>query len=61
MAKQERDFNQQKQQSKPPPVDEVAKQQQKAQEQEVAGRHKNDGQDDHKGNRRQPGTHRGND
>jgi hypothetical protein len=27
----------------------------------VAGRHKNDGQDDHKGNRRQPGTHRGND
>jgi hypothetical protein len=57
MAKQ----NQQLQQAKPPRVDEVAKQKQKAEEKEVAGRHKNDGQDDHKGNKRQPGTHRGKD
>ena len=59
MAKQRKDFNQQLQQSKPPRVDEVAMQKQKAEEQEVAGRHKNDGQDDHKGNKRQPGTHGG--
>lgn len=59
MTKQGKDFNQQ-QQSKPSRVDEVAKQKQKAEEQEVAGRHKNDGQNDHKGNKRQPGTHRGN-
>jgi hypothetical protein len=52
MTKQNKDFNQQSQQSKPPLVDEVAKQRQKAEEQEVAGRHKNDGQDDHKGNKR---------
>ena len=58
MAKHEKDFNQQKQTSKPPPVDEVAEQKQKAHEQEVAGRHKNDGQNDHQGNRRQPGTHK---
>lgn len=61
MTKQDKDFNQQKQVSTPSRVDEVAKQKQKAEEQEVAGRHKNDGQDDHRGNRRQPGTHRGND
>lgn len=60
MAKQDKDRKPQAQQSKPPPVDEVAQQKQKAQEQEVAGRHKNDGQNDHQGNRRQPGTHRGN-
>ena len=58
MAKHEKDFNQQKQNSKPPPVDEVAEQKRKSQEQEVAGRHKNDGQNDHQGNRRQPGTHK---
>jgi hypothetical protein len=51
MKKQNKDFNQQSQQSKPPLVDEVAKQRQKAEEQEVAGRHKNDGQNDHKGNK----------
>jgi hypothetical protein len=60
MAKQNKEFNQQQQRSKPPLVDEVAKQKQKAEEQEVAGRHKNDGQNDHKGNARQPGTPRGN-
>ena len=58
MAKQNKDLNPQLQQSKPPQVDEVAKQKQKAEEQEVAGRHKNDGQNDHKGNRRQPGSDR---
>ncbi|HWH47768.1 MAG TPA: hypothetical protein VN664_08210 [Burkholderiales bacterium] len=62
MGKQNKDFNQQQQQqsSRPPKVDEDARQKQKAHEQEVAGRHKNEGQNDHKGNRRQPGTHRGN-
>jgi hypothetical protein len=51
MTKQNKDFNKQPQRSKPPLVDEVAKLRQKAEEQEVAGRHKNDGQDDHKGNK----------
>jgi hypothetical protein len=32
-------------------LEEVKKQKQKAEEQEVAGRHKNDGQKDHKGAR----------
>ena len=56
MAKQGKDFNPQLQKSKPPAMGETAKQKQKAEEQEVAGRHKNDGQNDHKGNRRQPGS-----
>jgi len=38
-------------QTHPSPLDEVNKQKQKAEEQEVAGRHKNDGQKDHKGAR----------
>ena len=59
MAKREKEFKPQDQSSKPPAVDEVAEQKRKAQEQEVAGRHKNDGQNDHKGNRRQPGSHPG--
>jgi len=59
MAKREKAFNPQDQASKPPAVDEVAEQKRKAQEQEVAGRHKNDGQNDHQGNRRQPGSDRG--
>ena len=42
--------------SKPPLVDELAQERQKAEEKEVAGRHKNDGQNDHQGNRRQAGT-----
>jgi hypothetical protein len=33
------------------PVEDVKKEKQKAEEQEVAGRHKNDGQKDHKGAR----------
>jgi hypothetical protein len=52
MKKQNKDFNQQPPRPKPPLVDEVAQLRQKAEEQEVAGRHKNDGQDDHKGNTR---------
>ena len=59
MAKHEKEFKPQDQASKPPKVDEAAEQKRKAQEQEVAGRHDNDGQNDHQGNRRQPGTHRG--
>jgi hypothetical protein len=51
MAKQNKDLNPQLQQAKPPRVDEVAMQKQKAEQQEVVGRHKNDGQNDHKGNR----------
>ncbi|MDQ3028163.1 MAG: hypothetical protein M3R58_16895 [Pseudomonadota bacterium] len=60
MPKREKEFNPQQQDSKPPAVDEVAEQKRKSQEQEVAGRHKNDGQNDHQGNRRQPGSHKGN-
>ena len=61
MAKREKEFKPQDQASKPPATDPVAEQKGKAQQQEVAGRHKNDGQNDHQGNRRQPGSHRGND
>lgn len=53
MAKHDKAFNPQDQASKPPVKDEVAEQKRKAEEAEVAGRHKNDGQDDHKGNRNQ--------
>jgi hypothetical protein len=53
MAKPGKDFNPQQQDSKPPRVDEVAEQKQKAEEKEVAGRHKNDGRNDHQGNPRQ--------
>ncbi len=44
------------QQRKGPPVprvDEVAKQKQKAEQEEIAGRHKNDGKNDHQGNKHQ--------
>jgi hypothetical protein len=51
MTKKQKDFNPQQQTSKPPPVDELAQEKQKAEEREVAGRHKNDGQLDHKGSR----------
>ena len=59
MTKRGKGIKQQDEASKPPAVDDVAEQKRKAQEQEVAGRHKNDGQNDHQGNRRQPGSHRG--
>ena len=42
-------------------VDALAQERQNAEEKEIAGRHKNDGQNEHKGNLRQPGTHGGND
>ena len=58
MAKHEKDIRQQNEASKPPAKDEVAEQKGKAQQAEVAGRHKNDGQNDHQGNRRQPGSHK---
>ena len=38
-------------QNRPSDAEEANKQKQKAEEQEVAGRHKNDGQKDHKGAR----------
>jgi hypothetical protein len=56
MTKNSKEFNPQQQNSTPSAVDEVAQHKQQAQEHEVAGRHKQDGQDDHKGNRRQAGT-----
>jgi hypothetical protein len=59
MTNRDQEFNPQLQQSKPPKVDQAAEQKQKAEQQEVAGRHKNDGKNDHKGNKRQPGTHQG--
>lgn len=37
--------------ARPPWVDEAAKQRQKAQEREVAGRHKQDGQNDQQGHK----------
>jgi hypothetical protein len=52
MAKHEKEFNPQDQASRPPATDEVSEQRRKAEEQEVAGRHKNDGKNDHQGNPR---------
>ena len=53
MKPQDKDPNPSNRTSKPPREDEIAKhkQRQKAEEQEVAGRHRNDGQKDHKGRR----------
>ena len=51
MTQQTKDQHQKPGQTPPPPLEEVKKQKQKAEEQEVAGRHKNDGQKDHKGAR----------
>jgi hypothetical protein len=53
MAQQDKDPNHTNKKTKPPQADEIAnqKQRQKAEEQEVAGRHKNDGQKGHKGRR----------
>ena len=55
-----KEFNPQQQHTPPPLVDEVAALKQKAEEKEVAGRHKNDGKNDHHGHHRQPGAERGN-
>jgi len=58
MTKHQKEFNPQDQASKPPATDEVAEQKRKAEEHEVAGRHKNDGKNDHQGTRRQSGSDR---
>ena len=42
--------------SAPPRNDDVGQQKQMAQQEEIAGRHKQDGQNDHQGNQRQPGA-----
>ena len=55
MSKHDKRIDPQHQKPTPPLVDEVAQLKQKAEQKEVAGRHKNDGQSDHQGNRRQPG------
>lgn len=51
MTRQTKDQHQQPKQTHPPPVKDVNEQKQKAEQNEVAGRHKNDGQKDHKGAR----------
>ena len=53
MAKPDKDSGQSKKKPQSPPADDVARnnQRQKAEVQEVAGRHKNQGQKDHKGRR----------
>jgi hypothetical protein len=53
MTQQNKDRNQSDKKTKSPQTDDIAKQKerQKAEEQEVAGRHKNDGQKGHKGRR----------
>ena len=52
MTKNEKGQNQSNKNSRPPQEDVTKqKQKQKAEGQEVAGRHKNDGQKDHKGSR----------
>ncbi len=51
MTKQTKDQHQKPGQAHPSPLEEVNKQKQKTEEHEVAGRHKNDGQKDHKGAR----------
>jgi len=51
MTQQTRDQHLKPGQTQPYPAEEVKKQKQKAEQREVAGRHKNDGQKDHKGAR----------
>ncbi len=51
MTQNTKDKHQKPGQIHPSPLEEVNKQKQKAEEREVAGRHKNDGQKDHKGSR----------
>ena len=54
MTQQDKDpIQSNKKKTKPPEANDTLKQEQrqKAEEQEVAGRHKNDGQKDHKGRR----------
>lgn len=51
MTQKTKDQHQKSGQTHSRPLDEVNKQKQKAEQLEVAGRHKNDGQKDHKGAR----------
>lgn len=51
MTKQAKDQQHKQAYTHPTPLDEANKQKRQAEMQEVAGRHKNDGQKDHKGAR----------
>ena len=51
MPRQTKDQQQKSRQTRPASLDDVNKQKQKAEQREVDGRHKNDGQKDHKGAR----------
>ena len=51
MTQKTNDPHQKPEHTYPSPVEEVKREKQKAEEQEVIGRHKNDGQKDHKGAR----------
>jgi hypothetical protein len=51
MNKQSKDKQQGPPQTRPLPLEEAQQQSRKAEAEEVAGRHKNDGQKDHKGAR----------
>ena len=49
MSKHSRDMNEQQQRETQQAQQEIARNRQKAEQDEVAGRHKNEGQKDHKG------------
>lgn len=51
MTQQTKDQHKKPEQTYPSPLEQMNKQKQKAEAHEVAGRHKNDGQKDHKGAR----------
>jgi hypothetical protein len=51
MTQQTKNPQQKQGQTHPSPLEDVNKQKEKSEEKEVAGRHKNDGQKDHKGAR----------
>ena len=52
MSKHDKQLDPHHQKPTAPLIDEAAEAKHKAEEKEVAGRHKNDGQNDHQGNRR---------
>ena len=51
MTPKDKEPKQSNKNTRPPQTDDAAKQKQKAEQKEVAGRHKNDGQKGHKGRR----------
>ncbi len=51
MTPKDKELKQSNKNTRPPQTDDAAKQKQKAEQKEVAGRHKNDGQKGHKGRR----------